>query len=372
MADWKDSIIKTWAAEIPETRKISILNTLLSLLSLLYRAIVAVRNVCYDKGILKQRHLSCKVVSIGNITAGGTGKTPMTITLATLLKDAGFRPAILSRGYGGKNTSDINIVSDGQRCLMNPDESGDEPFLMARSCPGIPVITGPERHLTGAFAIKHFNADVLVLDDGFQHRRLFRDIDIVLVDVERPFGNGFMLPRGPLREPKTAIRRADIIVKTGVKVVPSTINEGEEYFRPLQNTLEVFNGQREPKEFIRGTNGRSYPLTHLKGKRVCAFAGIAVPDSFKSTLEQIGVHTAIWIPFPDHHGYTQKDIADIKRLSREAGVDDIVATEKDGVKLSNFPDFLADIYLLKIEMTIQPSVNELKLAIMDKLKNNRE
>ncbi|MBN1382092.1 MAG: tetraacyldisaccharide 4'-kinase [Deltaproteobacteria bacterium] len=364
-------MIKTWTADDPETLASSLLKRILYLLSLPYRLLVEVRNSLYDRSVLKQKHLPCKVISVGNITVGGTGKTPMTILLAKLLKDAGFRPAILSRGYRGKNSSGVNVVSDGQRVLMNADEGGDEPLLIAHTCPDIPVITGPKRHLTGRFAVEHFGVDILVLDDGFQHRRLFRDIDIVLVDAQRPFGNGFLLPRGPLRETKTALRRADIIVKTEVEASTAVTQNGR-CLRPDNHIRDVFRGQREPREFIERKSGQSLLPVDWRDKKVCAFAGIAVPDSFKKTLEKIGVDVTAWLTFPDHHRYTYNDIKEIKRLARQADVDAVVTTEKDGVKLSGYPEFLADIYLLKIEMTISPSQDMLKAAILDKLRTHKE
>ena len=193
----------------------SILNPLtliLSFLSLFYRSVVNLKNRMYDCGIFKQTRFPCKVISIGNITVGGTGKTPTVIMLAKSLKEKGYRPAVLSRGYGGKAKAPVNVVSDGSKILMEQIEAGDEPILIARAAEGIPVLTGPERIDTARFAIENLKANVLILDDAFQHRRIFRDVDIVILDRELPFGNGFLLPRGPLREPTTALNRAHFII----------------------------------------------------------------------------------------------------------------------------------------------------------------
>ncbi|MBW2599013.1 MAG: tetraacyldisaccharide 4'-kinase [Deltaproteobacteria bacterium] len=184
-------------------------------ISILYSGVVRLRNLFYQTGLFKVRKLGCRVISVGNITVGGTGKTPMVIMLANLLNEKGYRPAILSRGYAGKGKSRVNIVSDGKNLLMSPKNAGDEPALIAKSVRNVPVITGKNRYLTGKYAIEHFRADVLILDDAFQHRSVFRDIDIVLLDNQKPFGNGFTIPRGELREPASALERADIIVKTG-------------------------------------------------------------------------------------------------------------------------------------------------------------
>ena len=177
--------------------------------------IVAARNRLYDGGLLKQQKLPRPVISVGNLTVGGTGKTPTVIFIAHILKDHGYRPAVLSRGYGGSANAPVNVVSDGNRILMGWREAGDEPILIASAVPGIPVLTGSRRLLTGRAAVETFGADVLILDDAFQHRSLFRDIDMVLLDAARPFGNGFLLPRGPLREPRIPLRRADILLRTG-------------------------------------------------------------------------------------------------------------------------------------------------------------
>ncbi|MBN1663368.1 MAG: tetraacyldisaccharide 4'-kinase [Deltaproteobacteria bacterium] len=324
---------------------------------------VSLRNAGYDKGFFKQTRLPCKVISIGNIAAGGTGKTPMTILVAKLLKEAGFRPVILSRGYGGKTPAAVNIVSDGKDILLGPEEGGDEPVMMARACPGMPVISGRQRRVTGAYAVDHFLADVLILDDGFQHRSLYRDMDIVLVDKDRPLGNGFMLPRGPLREPAKALRRADLIVKTEIKTNPFA----DEPDISFPDASIVFHGYRQPTGWTAGMSGQSCPPDYLKDKRLCAFAGIAVPDAFKKTLESLGLNVVVWIPFPDHHRYTEKDIAEICRRSRDGAADMIVATEKDGVKLSQHQAFLEKILLLKIEMVIRPSSDKLTSMIIDKL-----
>ena len=191
------------------------LELFLRAVSPLYALSVGLRNYLYDKKISPQKRLPCKVISVGNIVVGGTGKTPMVIYLANLLQKKGFRPAVLSRGYMGKSKSPINIVSDGRRIFMKPEDCGDEPVLISQAAKGIPVLTGPKRFLTGQVALEKFGADVLILDDGFQHRQLARDVDIVLLKTQTPFGNGCLLPAGPLRESPRALKRAGIIFYVG-------------------------------------------------------------------------------------------------------------------------------------------------------------
>jgi len=335
----------------------------LFLASLAYRAGVSLRNFLYDTGILRARKMTCAVISVGNITVGGTGKTPMVIMLAGMLKMQGYRPAILSRGYGGKRKRQgrAGVVSDGREVLMGPGEAGDEPVLIAQSMPDVPVIVGKDRSCAGELAIERFDADILILDDGFQHRRLSRDIDIVLLDSERPFGNGFMLPRGGLREPRKALRRADVAVMTST-------GEADDLPSGGISQIPVFRGLRRPVGLVRGRAKDTCPLAYLTGKRVCAFAGIARPDSFRRILEPLCGEIASFVPFPDHHVYTAGDVEHIRKLCRDSGAQLMVTTEKDGIKLTRLPDFFRDVYLLRIAMEIVPSRLEFEKYIVTRLK----
>ena len=352
------------------------------LASVLYSGVVRLRNVFYQGGLFKIRKLGCKVISIGNITVGGTGKTPMVIMLANLLKEKGYKPAVLSRGYKGKKKGRVNIVSNGAKVLMTPAEAGDEPVLIAKSASDIPVITGKSRYLTGTFAIEHFGTDVLILDDAFQHRSIFRDVDIVLLDKTYPYGNGFLIPQGELREPASALERADIIVKTGVRKQKSEVRDQGSGIRDQgsgdrkQETgngkqragARVFEAYRKPVALLKGVAGDTYPLDHLNGKRIFAFAGIARPESFKNTIESLRGELVDFIDFPDHHAYTQRDLTKIKKTALRSLAPIILTTEKHGIKLIDFPDYLRDIYLLKIEMEISPSQKEFEDVILEKLK----
>ncbi len=355
---------KIWYAETD----ISVLNPLipvLYLLSLVYRLVISLRNRMYDLGICKEHKLPCKVISIGNITVGGTGKTPMVIMLAKLLKEKGYKPAILSRGYGGKVKSPVNVVSDGAHIRMGYAEAGDEPVLIAKSAEGIPVLTGPQRILTGNVAVKTLGADVLILDDAFQHRSLFRDVDIVLLHRENSFGNGYMLPRGPLREPPAALKRADHIIWKDRGLdgrFPQYCELGIGTFLP------VLSGYLKPKDLVRGNSGDSLPLEYIGGKKICAFAGIGSPETFRETIESLGGIPVGFTAFPDHYRYTAEDISDILKRSSASGAEIIMTTEKDSVRLNDFPDFLKDILILRVEMAMLPSREEFAAQILDKLK----
>jgi tetraacyldisaccharide 4'-kinase len=315
----------------------------LRLLSFPYGAAVALRNRLYDREALRQEHLTCPVISVGNITVGGTGKTPTVIFIANLLKERGYRPAVLSRGYGGHASAPVNIVSDGNRILLGWRDAGDEPILIARAAPGVPVLTGGRRFLTGQAAVERFGVDVLILDDAFQHRSLFRNLDIVLVDALHPFGNGFLLPRGPLREMPEALRRAHLIIRTGAEGAPGATG------------LPTFQGIRRPQGFVEVGTGRVLPPAELKGRRVFAFSGIGRPEAFQGSLTGLGAEIASFRAFPDHHPYTRTDIDALRRLAGESRAARIVTTEKDAVRLADHPDFLRELTLLRIGMEISPA-----------------
>jgi tetraacyldisaccharide 4'-kinase len=324
------------------------LHFLLRLLSLPYRSAVNLRNGLYDRRLFQQARLPCPVISVGNITVGGTGKTPMVILLAKLLREKGRRPAVLSRGYGARTKSPVNIVSDGNRILMGWHEAGDEPTLIAHSVPGVPVLTGPRRLLTGRVAIGHLGADVLILDDAFQHRVLYRDLDIVLIDAAHPFGNGRLLPGGPLREHAKSLGRAHLLIRTG---------DGREPEPPPPEIPELpsFRGFHRPLGLVEVGTDRLLPVDSLQGQKVCAFAGIGRPEAFRRSLNELASEIVSFRPFPDHHPYGPADIDSLRRLAGQTGAERIVTTEKDGVRLADFPDFLTEVSLLRIGMEITPA-----------------
>jgi tetraacyldisaccharide 4'-kinase len=333
--------------------------------SLLYGRIVAARNRRFDLGVVKPARLPCRVVSIGNLTVGGTGKTPMVIHLARTLRDRGYRPVVLSRGYGGTSKNPVNVVSKGAELLLNQYEAGDEPVLIAKSATGIPVVTGPRRTLTGDWAINNLNADVLILDDGFQHRQLARDIDIVLLNAASPFGNGNLLPGGPLREPPSALKRADIIIATGTYddvMAPGPIVLPDGVHAP------VFKCYYQPRNLLHGNPETAFPPELLRGKKICAFAGIGNPTVFEKTLRSLGADVSVFIPFPDHHRYRAPDISLIGDKARQCGAQMIVTTEKDMIKLDAFDVFPGDIYALRIEMEFLSGREDFEKLLLDKLR----
>lgn len=353
MQTFRTLLPRLWSGETPTglAARCLVLPALM-LASLPYRAAVAVRNRLYDSGTIGQTKLSCPVISIGNITVGGTGKTPLTIMLATLLREQGYRPAVLSRGYGGKGRP-LCVVSDRGGIRATAEEAGDEPLLMARSLKGIPVVTGADRVMTGRYAIRNLGATVLVLDDAFQHRRLFRDLDIVLMRSTDPFGNGRLLPRGPLREPLASLKRAHAIVLSGTSAKDSA-TASLRLSRGFPS-LPAFRAYYRPAGLFRpGTEAPEAPES-LRGRRVCAFAGIANPTSFRETLESLGADIVAFLVFPDHHPYSLADIARIGKTCADSCADVMVTTEKDAVRVSGLPASLQEVLCLRVEIDILPS-----------------
>ncbi len=297
-------------------------------LSCVYRAGLQLYMLPFDLGIRRRKRLPVPVISIGNITMGGTGKTPMTRYVCEGLLARGRKPAVLSYGYGGSLAGRFGIVSVPEELRLTAREAGDEPVMLASKLPGVPVLVGKHRHETGTHAVREFGTDIAVLDDGFQVWKLHRDLDIVLVDGTAPFDNGRTLPAGRLREPPSALRRAKCIVITGidsgdVTAAVSRIAPGASIFsaRHVAEALRPIGG------------GEQIGLGDLHGRRVFALSSIAHPESFARTLGETGALSAGRGCYPDHHLYTQEDILDIENKARECGAEFVVTTEKDAVKL---------------------------------------
>lgn len=340
-----------------------LLKWLLMILSGLYGGIVRIRGMLYDYGIFPTRKLSCGVISIGNLTVGGTGKTPMTIYLANLLRDLGYQPAVISRGYKGAAEKTGGIVSDRHNVLLGVAAAGDEPFLMAQSLKGIPVLVGADRFKTGMKAVERFSPDVIVLDDAFQHRRLERDIDIVLVDDQSFFGNRYMLPRGMLREPVSGISRADILVLTRCNNDSTGSLRKLSEMAPQKPVFRALHDAYVTGVFTTGKNGSAgrmvlgAPSTadFLKTAKVFVFSGIAKNDEFQKTVAGLAGEVTGAIGFNDHHTYTQTDFRRISSRAQKYCADYLVTTEKDYVKIAG-----------KIQSPIDIVVVGIRIAFSDK------
>ena len=317
------------------------------LLSLLYGGAVRSRVFFYTSGLLIPKRLPCPVISVGNITVGGTGKTPLVMALARRLMERGIPVAILSRGYKGKGRSRA-LVSDGHRILLSPEESGDEPFLMAGSLKGIPILVGKDRFANGRTAIQQFGVHALLLDDGYQHLQLYRDLNILLIDSTIGFGDHHLLPRGLLREPLAYLRRADLILLTKVEH-PEECRLLEEELREIHPGSPIFHSHYEPLDFI-GPKGEQEDLRSLRGKRALVISGIANPGYFSSLLKKCGMEIVKEAIFPDHHLYTAEDLTSIEKQGR--GVDWFLTTEKDMVKMSKIDIGHLPIRALRIGIKI--------------------
>jgi tetraacyldisaccharide 4'-kinase len=328
------------------------LKFILFLISIMYGVVVRSRGLFFKKKIIQSKTLPCKVVSIGNLTTGGTGKTPLTIFVVELLVGLGYSVAVISRGYKGSFEKTGGVVSDGRHLLAGPEQSGDEPFMMAKLLKNIPVLVGQKRFEMGMVAVNKYNPDVIVLDDGFQHLKLNRNLDFVLLDGKRPFGNGHMLPRGPLREPITGLSRGDAFVFTR-----SEMKQNQNTFSniPLDKTDKtdkpvaikpVFSTRHVPyiserwrgkKNIFRATSrdDDSSDFSFLEGSRVWVFSGIANNEDFLETVK--GFHCAIAgsMGFPDHHSYDMGDMEMIIKKARDKQAGFILTTQKDYVRLEN-------------------------------------
>ncbi len=319
----------------------------LYLLSLPYGGTVRARSLFYSLGLLRTRTLPCPVISIGNITVGGTGKTPLVMALAKGLMARGISVASLSRGYKGKRISNP-VVSDGKDIFLSAEESGDEPFLMARACYGIPVLVGKNRFVNGRIALQRFGVKGLLLDDGYQHLALHRDINILLVDSHISFGDNTLLPRGILREPLSHLRRTDIFLLTKVEN-PQTVQPLERKIHQIHPASQVFHSHYEPVNLV-SPEDEQEDLGSLKGKKILALSGVASPDYFSFLLRKCGAKIVKEASFPDHHFYTPEDLSSIKEKSRRA--DCIVTTEKDMVKLMQLDIRHLPIRALRVKVKI--------------------
>ncbi len=319
----------------------------LCLLSFFYGFLMSFRVQIYSWRILASHSLPCKVISVGNLTLGGTGKTPLVYSLAEILKGKGVRIAILSRGYGGNYPGKIGVVTKGEEILMTPQQAGDEPYLLAEKLKGIPVIIGQDRFQTGRYAIDHFQSEVLILDDGYQHLSLKRDVNLLLLDSSAPFGNGYIFPRGMLREPKSQISRADAVILTKGDLSDNIINLKENFLR-REREIPFFQVHYEPLEIRAWVEKRSFPPEYVKGKKVLAFSGLGNPESFERILRQLQVNLLGTETFPDHHWYTLQDWERIFKKAEQLGVDGLVTTEKDWVRVKDFHSASLPLWAISI------------------------
>lgn len=330
--------------------------------ALLYSFVQRLRAVFYKIGILKSRRLPRPVISIGNITVGGTGKTPVTSYIARLLLQQGYRVAVLSRGYGGSLEGQSIVVSDGATVMLSPRECGDEPYLLASTIPGLMVVIGTDRYAAGLLAMQQLAPDVFLLDDGFQHLRLQRDLNILLLDHSRPYGNGWTLPSGLLREPVSARQRANLIIHTRCpESASNTVSAAG---------IPNLNARHRIIDLLPLSGGDPTPLPCSTPLKALAFAGIAEPSAFFNELRSLGLDLVHTIRFPDHTSYADAEVSGIMDAMGHYGAKVAITTEKDGVKLKGLShDIRCRIQLARLELVIdQPS--PLMIALRNLLQKN--
>ncbi len=381
-ATQKIANLQTYFGDLLHTREVEgisqhLLMGTLYALSLIYRGLLNCKLGCYRCGLVKTRKLDCFVISLGNITVGGTGKTPTAQRLARDIRDMGYRVVILNRGYRAKWHGEVGIVSDGKTLHMSAAEAGDEAFMLAKHLPQVPVLIGRERAETGRYAIEHFGAEVAILDDGYQHWQLDRDMDILLVDAVNVFGNGYMLPRGTLREPMAHLDRADVCLMTKVDQAAEGSREYiRETMRQYNEDVSIVESIHQPRSFIPLTEwyvdiaSDGLPVTEMRGKKIVAVSAIGNPASFEQTLEDLGTVIMESMRYPDHHDYTMGEMQSVLRRAETLGAEAIVITEKDAVKVpaeimqSKWP---IPVYVICVEVTFQTGGSEFSKMLKERL-----
>lgn len=333
--------------------------------SYLFSGIVQARLWLYRKRIFHDTPLGCLVVVVGNLTVGGTGKTPVVEMFARALRDRGRKVAILSRGYKSKapplwkrwwhdfthaDPEPPRVVSDGARVLLDSERAGDEPFMLAQNLPGVVVLVDKDRVKAGAYAIKRFGCDTLVLDDGFQYLPLKGRLNLLLVDKTNPFGNGFLLPRGILREPIKHLKRASYVFLTKSNGVRD--EELENLIRAHNPGAEIIECAHRPQYLQRVGGDERLPLAGLKGRRIGAFSGIATPESFERFLREGGAQLAHTSRFLDHYRFTHDDLVEVFEQADAVGAEFVVTTEKDAVRIAAGEKFPLPLYYLRLEIEI--------------------
>src|SRR5438067_10071661 len=345
----------------------ALLRSFLYLLSLIYERLVQFRLFLYRKRIFRERALGCLVISIGNLTVGGTGKTPIVEKFARALQKGGRHVAILSRGYKsvpgpskrgllaklcGDNPDPPRVVSDGRALLLDSLTAGDEPYMLAHNLKNVAVLVDKDRVKSGLFAIEKMNADTLLLDDGLQYLHLKHRLDIVLVDRQAPFGNEFLLPRGTLREPPHNLRRASYIFIT--KSTGESNEQLIERIRRYNRTAEIIECAHKPLYLQNVFTGQRLPLERLCGAFIGSICGTTAPESFEGALKKIGAHVNLAKRYIDHHYYTEAELTTFINRCIRRDLAMIVTTEKDSVRMPRLPeaDLKVPIYFLRVEIEI--------------------
>ncbi len=336
--------------------KASALRLLLRIASAFYGIAVRLRNLLYDLGVMRSRPANATVICVGNITAGGTGKTPLVVWLCNLLLARKIPTTVLTRGYKTDSAKRLPHI--------------DEPALLAQSCPGLQVVVNPDRVAGAAEAAGTLGAQVLVMDDGFQHRRLTRDLDIIAIDATDPFGGGRILPAGLLREPLSSLARAQAAVITRSDLVSEEqLASIEQRLKAIHPRVVLVRAAHAPVSIFT-QSGDSLPLGEVDGKRVLGFCGIGNPAAFFETVRRIGCELVETLTFDDHHHYSREDIAEIASRARQVGAELVLTTQKDWVSSpfsqideNKTPKDEANFAFLNIELQFTTGTEQLTALI---------
>ncbi|MDR1436099.1 MAG: tetraacyldisaccharide 4'-kinase [Puniceicoccales bacterium] len=345
---------------------------ILAALALPFRAAVSARRFLYGQRILRSQHLGCVVISVGNLTVGGTGKTPVVELLGRKLQQRGRKVAILSRGYRSRaepiwhrclrtlthgEAAPPKVVSDRKTVLLDSEMAGDEPHMLAKNLPGIAILTDRDRVKAGHFAINNFGCNTIILDDGFQYLRLRSQFNILLIDSSNPFGSGHLLPRGILREPPAAMRRATHVIITKSDgcdhaALERIIRKNVAAAVPIIVSRHSPRYLRDVHNFGGAAAADSVPLRELIGRRIAAFSGIAVPEGFEDFLGKCGATIVFRKRFPDHYRFQDADVENVFAMALARGAEWVVTTEKDAVRLHKNRFYPLPTYYLRVEIEI--------------------
>ncbi len=325
-----------------------------------YQGGVSVRNLAYDRGWMPQERLSCRVISVGNLTLGGTGKTACVERLASKVQQLGQRVAILSRGYGGRQQKPYWLVAQAGQVLRNghtgTDGLPDEPQLLALHLPGTPILVGARREQTGSLAVAQFQTGVVILDDGFQYRRLHRDCEVVLINARMPLGGWPLFPRGPMREPLASLRRADVIIVTKVDQSLELAAAMQERLRSVSPTAIIATAVHEPLALKDGVTSETLSLDLLSRGRVSLLSSIGDPDGFEQTVRRMGATVVSHAAYPDHYAYQRQDWHAMLHAASRDRAEALVTTEKDWIRLQPYLEGMkgtsvsVPVWVLRIQM----------------------
>ncbi len=366
---WTESI-ETIVLEVIEghrkSNRAAFVRMILFCLSQVFKTAVKIRHFLYNFRIFRDSTLGVQVIAIGNLTVGGTGKTPVVEKFARELQDEGRKVAILSRGYRSKpapfhkrlmnrllfrnETMPPRVVSDGKALLLDSEMAGDEPYMLASNLKDVVVLVDKDRVKSGRYAIQRFGCDTLLLDDGFQYWKLRgRRHDVVLIDFQKPFGNGYMLPRGILREPPSHLKRAGTIFITKSSGDTSELRKQIHRHNPTAGIIECVH---HPLFFEDVFTGERLSLEKVKGLRVATLSGIAQPESFEQSLIELGNQLVYQRRFADHHRYSQQEVLDVINRSVKRGASMIITTQKDAVRFPKIDRRDLPLFFMRVEIKI--------------------